>query len=91
MNLLLIFTFYYKYLNIEIIYNLGNKIVLFLICIRINGFVWNAKRKSGTTSVNTGNKRLVLHMRPRCGSLSATTPVSLLANESMFEAYCTGK
>ena len=27
------------------------------------------------------NKRLVLHVRLRCGSLSITTPVSLLANE----------
>ena len=27
------------------------------------------------------NKRLVLHVRIRCGSLSFTTPVSLLANE----------
>ena len=29
MNLLLIFTFYYRYLNIEIIYNLGRKQLLF--------------------------------------------------------------
>ena len=27
------------------------------------------------------NKKLVLHARLRCGSLSITTPVSLLANE----------
>ena len=27
------------------------------------------------------NKRLVLHVRLRCGSMSITTPVSLLANE----------
>ena len=27
------------------------------------------------------NKRLVLHVQLRCGSLSITTPVSLLANE----------
>ena len=28
-----------------------------------------------------GQQRLVLHVRLRCGSLSITTPVSLLANE----------
>ena len=39
MNLLLIFTCYYKYLNYENVYNLGNKTVLYLICNRINGFV----------------------------------------------------
>ena len=38
-ELLLIFTFYYKYYYIEIIYNLGTKTVLYLICNRINGFV----------------------------------------------------
>ena len=27
------------------------------------------------------NKRLVLHVRLRCGSLSITTPISLLTNE----------
>ena len=41
--------------------------------------------KSGTASLSTDsqwrNKRLVLHMRLRCGSLSTTTPVLLLANE----------
>ena len=32
--------------------------------------------------MNNGvNKRLVLHVRLRCGSLSITTPVSPLANE----------
>ena len=29
---------------------------------------------------NEANKRLVLHVRLRCGSLSITIPVSLLAN-----------
>ena len=33
------------------------------------------------TDSNGANKRLVLHMQVRCGSLSITTPVSLLANE----------
>ena len=34
-----------------------------------------------TWTANGANKRLVLHVRLRCGSLSITTPVSLLANE----------
>ena len=33
------------------------------------------------TTANGANKRLVLHVRLRYGSLSITTPVSLLANE----------
>ena len=33
------------------------------------------------TTANGANKRLVLQVRLRCGSLSITTPVSLLANE----------
>ena len=33
------------------------------------------------TDSNGENKRLDLHVRHRCGSLSITTPVSLLANE----------
>ena len=32
-------------------------------------------------AANGANKRLVLHVQLRCGSLSITTPVSLLANE----------
>ena len=31
--------------------------------------------------INGANKMLVLHVQLRCGSLSITTPVSLLANE----------
>ena len=42
------------------------------------------KRKSGATSANrTANgakKKLVMHVQLGCGSLSITTPVSLLAN-----------
>ena len=34
-----------------------------------------------TRTANGANKRLVLHVRLRCDSLSNTTPVSLLANE----------
>ena len=69
----------------EIIYNLGNKTVLYLIFNRINGFVGSVKRKSETASENTdsqwSNKKLILHVRLRFGSLSITTPVSFLTNE----------
>ena len=34
-----------------------------------------------TRTANGTNKRLVLHVRLRCGSLPITTPLSLLANE----------
>ena len=34
-----------------------------------------------TRTANGANKRLVLHVRLRCGSLSITPPVSLLVNE----------
>ena len=38
------------------------------------------------TDSHGANKRLVLHMRLRYGSLSITTPVSLLVNE--FDVRC---
>ena len=44
-----------------------------------------------TRTANGAKKKLVLHVRLRLGSLSITTLVSLLANELMFEACCTGK
>ena len=34
-----------------------------------------------TRTANGANKRLVLHVRLKCGSLSITTSLSLLANE----------
>ena len=34
-----------------------------------------------TLTANGANKRLVMHVRLSCGSLSITTPVSLLAKE----------
>ena len=34
-----------------------------------------------TQTANGANKRIVLHVRLRCGSLSITPPVSLLVNE----------
>ena len=39
LNVLLIFTFYYKYLKFKNNYNLGNKTVLHLICNCIDSFV----------------------------------------------------
>ena len=36
--------------------------------------------RSGPRTANGANKRLVLHVRLRCGSPSITTPVSLPAN-----------
>ena len=42
-------------------------------------------------TANEANTRLVLHVRLRCGSLSITTPATLLGNEFDVEAYCTGK
>ena len=35
----------------------------------------------GTRTANGANKKLVLHMQLRCGSLSFATPVAHLANE----------
>ena len=57
----------------EIIYNLGNKTVLYSNVI--------TARRVLTRTANGPNKRLVLHVRISYGSLSITTPVSLLANE----------
>ena len=42
---------------------------------------WRSGTASETRTANGANKRLVLHVRLRCGSMSITTPVSLLANE----------
>ena len=80
---------------IEIIYNLGDKTILYLIFNRINGFVGVqngiAEQPVWTRTANGVNKKLVLHVQLRCGSLSITTSVSYLAKNSMFEANCTGK
>ena len=51
----------------------------------MDGFVevknGNVAQPVRTRTANEANKRLVLHVRLRYGSLSITTPVSLLANE----------
>ena len=66
-------------------YNLGDKTILSLIFNRINGFVrvqnGKAEQQMGTWTANGANKKLVLHVILRCGSLSITPPVSQLANE----------
>ena len=55
------------------------------MCNCINRFVGVSKGKAEqpacTRTANGANKMLVLHVRLRCGSLSITAPVSLLANE----------
>ena len=58
---------------------------MYLICNCINGFV-RVKNKTAeqlalTLTANGANKKLVLHVRLGCSSLSITTPVSLLVNE----------
>ena len=44
-----------------------------------------------TRTANGANTRLVSHMRLRCGSLSITTPVSLLANEFDVRSVLQGQ
>ena len=49
---------------------------------------WNSQLEQ---TANGANKRLVLHVRLRCGSLSITTPVSLLANEYDVQSELHGQ
>ena len=44
-----------------------------------------------TRTANGAKKRLVLHVQIRCGSLSITTPVSLLANEFHVRSVLHGQ
>ena len=48
-------------------------------------FCWSVERKAEQPmwkrTANGANKKLALHVRLRCGSLSITTPVPFLANE----------
>ena len=46
---------------------------------------------ASTRKANGANKRLVLHVRLRCGSLSITTPVSLLAIEFNVQSVMHGQ
>ena len=43
------------------------------------------------TDSKWSNKKLVLHVQLRCGSLSITTPVSLLANEFDVRSVLQGQ
>ena len=61
----------------------------------INGLVGvsngKAEQPACTQTPIVANKRLVLHVRLRCGSLSITTPVSLLGNEFGVRSVLHGK
>ena len=54
-----------------------------------------SKRERQNSQLEQGqpkaNKRLVLHVRLRCGSLSITTPVSLLVNEFVARSVLHGQ
>ena len=50
-----------------------------------------AEQPARTRTTNGANKRLVLHVRLRCGSLSITQPVSFLANEFDVRSVLCGK
>ena len=56
-------------------YNLDNKTVIILMVLL------ESKTEKRNSLCDGANKMLVLHVRIRCGSLSITTIVSLLANE----------
>ena len=75
--------------------NLGDKPILYFIFNGIIGFVGvqngKAEQPVLTRTANGANKKLVLHMQLRFGSLSIITPVSHLENELMFEANCMDK
>ena len=50
------------------------------------------KRNSRVDSqINVANKKLVLHVRLRCGSLSITTPLSRLANDFIVRSELHGQ
>ena len=80
--LLPFFTFIYKYLKYELIYNLGEKTFFYLIINRINGLLefktekWNSQCKQGQPM-----EPIVLHVQMGYGSVLITLPVSLLVNE----------
>ena len=81
LNLLLIFTFYYRYLIYIYHLSFWKKTVLFLICNRINSFV--------DSQCKGAKKRLVLHVSLRCGSLSIT--IALLTNEFDVQSVLHGQ
>ena len=81
-------------LYIEIIYNLGDKTILYLIFNCINGLLEckneRAEQQVYTWTANAANKLLFLHLQLKCGSLSITIPVSHLVNEFDFQSELHG-
>ena len=79
----------------ESIYNWGDKTILYLIFNRINGFIGVQKgiveQPVWTWTAKGANRKLVLHLQLRCGSLSITTPGSHLANEFDVESKLHGQ
>ena len=95
-NLLLIFTFYYKYLKYKKkIFNLWIKTDVYWKCNRFNGLVrvqnGKAERPRWTRTAYGANTKLVLHVWLRCGLLSITIPVTLLANEYDVQSVLHGQ
>ena len=75
----------------EIIYNLGDKTILYSIFNRINDFDGKAEQPVWTRTANAANKKLVLHVQLRCGSLSITKQCHIWRINSMFEASELGR
>ena len=50
-----------------------------------------AEQPEWTRTANGANKKIVLHVRLRCGSLSITTPVSHLANKFDVQSELHGQ
>ena len=77
------------------IYNLGNKIVLYLIWNLINGFVvvlnGKVEQPALTQTGNWANNRLVLHVRLRVARCQSQHQCHLWQMSTLFEARCTGK
>ena len=79
----------------KIIFNLEIKTVLYLKYNRIKGLVGvlygKAEQPALTRTAMRANKKLILHVPLSCGSLSITTPVSLLANELDVQSIIQGQ
>ena len=77
------------------IYNLGNKIVLYLIWNLINGFVsvlnGKATQPALTQAGNGANNRLVLHVRLGAARCQSQHQCHFWQMSSLFEVCCTGK
>ena len=76
-------------------YNLGNKIVLYLIPNLINGFVGvlngKAEQPVLTQSGNGANNRLVLHVRLSVARCQSQHKCHFWQMSSLFEVCCIGK